>query len=244
MEKDFFNDPKKAEWARSLLGRDGVVILWEWGHPGVDPRWFFVVVFHGFLGFPLWNVIGASTNPHVSQDWSKDVKLGPWVHGPWDNLTMISADVLFMAIPSIFTGHRGRKFMAKTDGFRPNRGPMWLRKGYKGLQDPDCKEWPEFWEAVKPFWCIDARWPAWQASSRLFSPSLSEYDGIHMSKWLGKLLFPILVLLIHDIWSFATNTTQLLHITTVDMLFNDEGLRLFLGHISNPPPNEIPENNE
>jgi hypothetical protein len=89
-----------------------------------------------------------------------------------------------------------------------NRGPMWLRKGYKGLQDPDCKEWPEFWEAVKPFWCIDTRWPAWQASSRLFSPSLSEYDGIHMSKWLGpgKLLFPILVLLIHDIWSFATNT--------------------------------------
>jgi hypothetical protein len=40
MEKDFFNDPKKAEWARSLLGRDGVVILWEWGYPGVDPRWF------------------------------------------------------------------------------------------------------------------------------------------------------------------------------------------------------------
>jgi hypothetical protein len=26
---------------------------------------------------------------------------------------------------------------------------------------------------------------------------------------------------------------MLLHITTVDMLFNDEGLRLFLGHISN-----------
>ncbi|CAL1130386.1 unnamed protein product [Cladocopium goreaui] len=45
-----------------------------------------------------------------------------------------------------------RSKQMEKDFFNDPKKAEWARsKGYKGLQDPDCKEWPEFWEAVKPF---------------------------------------------------------------------------------------------
>ncbi|CAE7682067.1 sua1 [Symbiodinium necroappetens] len=33
----------------------------------------------------------------------------------------------------------------------PAKAEWAKKKGYKALQDPDCKEWPEVWEKIKPF---------------------------------------------------------------------------------------------
>ena len=45
---------------------------------------------------------------------------------------------------------RSKQF--EEDFFNDPKKAEWARsKGYKRLQDPDCVEWPEFWEKIKPF---------------------------------------------------------------------------------------------
>eukprot|EP00435_Cladocopium_sp_Y103_P052678 s309_g16.t1 len=45
---------------------------------------------------------------------------------------------------------RSKQF--EKDFFNDPKKAEWAKsKGYKALQDPDCKEWPEFWERIKPF---------------------------------------------------------------------------------------------
>ncbi|CAK8989920.1 Sulfate adenylyltransferase [Durusdinium trenchii] len=45
---------------------------------------------------------------------------------------------------------RSKKF--EEDFFNDPKKAAWAEsKGYKALQDPNCVEWPEFWERLKPF---------------------------------------------------------------------------------------------